>query len=225
MTLTTLRLSLAGALCIAATGCTSFATVRSAVVASGPSVVAQGALASPPGDAAGWFWSADCAQNCSHRVPGGDAGVAYGHTGGRAPFTLGLGVNGVLPYLEGYVQLRHSDHLPAGVGARVGIPVGGWHQHQVYARVDVPVSRDVVLLWNPGVVYHTGASSNGENPGTFLGLVHAVGFQAGAGPIRLVPSVGVVWGRAERQSYGRTIGPETQVFGFGAVALQFARRR
>lgn len=222
--LTVARRSAIVALCASAAGCTSFATVRSAEVSPGPSAVVQGSLASPPGDAAGWFWSLDCAQDCNHPIPGGDASFAYGHAGASRPFTLGVGLNGVYPYLEGYVQLSRSERYPAGVGARVGIPMLSWHQHQLYARVDVPVARDVTVLWNPGIVYHTGNSPNGENPGRFLGLVQAVGVQAGSGPIRLVPSAGVVWGRASRESYGEAIGPESRFFGFGAVSLQFSRR-
>jgi len=186
----------------------------------------QGAVASPPGDAAGWFWSVDCVEGCSRVIPGGDFAFAPGRVDSPRPFTLGGGVNGVFPYVEGYVQLRRAPRNPAGVGARIGVPIlrRWWHEHQLYARVDVPVGSDGVLLWNPGLVLHTGRSPNGENPGTFIGVVQAVGLQTGSGPSFLVPSAGVVLGRSQRRTHGERIGPETKVFGFASVSVRFSRR-
>lgn len=60
-------------------------------------------MASPPGDDAAWFWSFDCAQNCDHLIPGGDFVFAYvPRTPASRPYSIGIGLNGVYPYAEGY---------------------------------------------------------------------------------------------------------------------------
>src|SRR5215207_6260716 len=86
-------------------GCTSFATVRSAEVRPGTAGALQASASTPPGDVASWFWSYDCAEACDHPVPGGDVGLAYGwpRRGGAA--ALGVGVNGLHPYVDAYLQL------------------------------------------------------------------------------------------------------------------------
>lgn len=206
-------------------GCTSFSTVRSAAVTTGSAFTVQAAVSSPPGDVAAWFWSIDCAQECNHPVAGGDFTYAYGRgMASRQPYTIGAGLNGLLPYVEGYVQLDTSRTRPFGVGVRAGLPVLGAMQHQVYARYDVALSPGVRWLWNPGIVYHSGNSQNRENPGTFLGLVQGVGVAIGKGARVFTPSVALVWGRAERRSYGAKIGPESRLFGSAGLSVGFRHR-
>lgn len=204
-----------------AAACTSFATVRSAEVPAGPSLTVQASVASPPGDEAAWFWGLDCARDCDRSIPGGDVVLAYGRTprAGRA-FTLGVGISGWLyPYAEGYLQLGGSARLPVGVGARLGLPAQSWTEHQVYGRVDVPLGDRMRLLWNPSAFYHVGKSPNGQNPGRFTGHVQGLGLQLGTGTAVVTPSVAVVSGRAERESYGQRYGPESRVFGTAALGV------
>ncbi len=209
----------------AAVGCASFSTVRSAVVSSGSAFTAQATVASPPGDAAAWFWSFDCEQRCDHAIAGGDLAYAYGRGAtSRRPYTVGAGLNGTFPYVEGYLQLDTSRTRPFGVGVRGGLPVGGWMEHQVYARYDVKMTSGVRLLWNPGVLYHTGHSPNGENPGTFVGVVQGFGAAVGSGARVITPSVAVVWGRTARRSGATQIGPVSQVFGSAGLSVGFRRR-
>jgi hypothetical protein len=213
------------ALCLLflATGCTSFATVRSAQVAPGLSTTIQASVASPPGDAAAWFWSFDCADECDHAIPSTDAVLAYGaRTAGGRQFAIGGGINGVQPYVEAYMQLNPPGARPVGAGARVG-SFGSWTFYQLYARSDWQVAADSRLLWNPGIYYHAGRAPNGESPGSFLGLVNGFGLESGAGPVTVTPSLAVVWGRAQRNSYGEQFGPTTRAFVTGAVSVGFRR--
>ena len=86
--------ALASALTVAAAGCTSFSTLRSAEVYSGPSMTLQASVSTPPGPETGWFWSFDCPEACDHPVVGADLGFTYGSTAGFAgrPVALGLGI-------------------------------------------------------------------------------------------------------------------------------------
>jgi hypothetical protein len=202
-------------------GCTSFTTVRSARVVAGPEVNIHASYTPSPGDEAGWFWSLDCAQQCDHPIPGGDAGFAYGVSdGGGIPFALGAGLNGTSPYLEGYGQLYGSTSTAFGLGVRLGIPVISWAQHQLYARVDMPLAGSR-LLWNPGLLYQTGNSPNGENPGSVVGLTNGFGVQFGDDRMSITPSLGVVWSRAQHSSYGEPHGPENKLFATFGLGIGF----
>jgi len=174
-------------LCVGA-NCASFATVRSAEVAPGASIVTQASLAGRPGDDAAWFFTLDCAANCDRPIASGDVVFAYGvNAGSDMPFTIGAGLNGTFPYVEGYAQLGRGT-IPFGIGARAGIPIG-WAMHELYGRVDIPLSQSARVLWNPGVVYLVGNSPNGENPGSLTALTQGVGVQLGwaASPSRRRP--------------------------------------
>lgn len=160
----------------AGAGCTSFATVRSAQVQPGGSFTVQGSLTTAPGDETGWFWSLDCAEDCSHPIASVDALYTYGSAGER-PYSLGAGVNGLYPYVEGYKQLNADSARAYGVGARVGIPAIGWTNHQLYGRYDIGLGDGQRLLWNPGVFLHAGSSPNGQSRGHFLAMVQAVGME------------------------------------------------
>lgn len=208
------------------TGCTTFATVRSAEPYLGPSVALQAAGSTPPGDLASWFWSFDCAEACNHPIVGGDLGVTYGwrlNDGPRA-VTLGAGVNGVSPYVEGYAQLAAGPR-PFGVGARLGLPAWSWRDHQIYARYDIPVGGESRVLLNPGVVIHEGRSPNGENTGSFLGVVQGVGLQIEGEYVSWTPAVAVVAGQSRRNRYGRRDGPVSSVFATASMGMTLHRRR
>jgi hypothetical protein len=208
------------ALCVGG-GCASFATVRSAEVTRGASIVTQASLAGRPGDEAAWFFNLDCASNCDRSIASGDIAVAYGvRTGSDVPFTIGAGLNGTFPYLEGYAQLGRGK-IPFGIGARAGIPIG-WAMHELYGRLDIPLSQSARLLWNPGVVYLAGNSPNGENPGSFSAIAQGVGIQFGSGNFTFTPSAAFVWARAEHNSYGEQFGPSSR--GFATVAVSVGLR-
>lgn len=202
-------------------GCASFATVRSAEVAPGLAFTTQASLAGRPGEDAAWFFTLDCAQNCDRPIASGDVGVAYGvKAGSDMPFTIGAGLNGTFPYLEGYAQLGQGK-IPFGIGARAGIPLD-WAMHELYGRVDIPVSQWARLLWNPGFVYLTGNSPNGENPGSLTAITQGVGVQFGAGNFTFTPSAALVWAHAEHTSYGERVGPSSHVFGTAAISIGFS---
>ena len=207
-------------LCVGA-GCASFATVRSAEVMPGLAFTTQASLAGRPGNDAAWFFTLDCTQNCDRPIASGDVAIAYG-VGASAdvPFTIGAGLNGTFPYLEGYAQLGQGK-IPFGIGARAGIPTG-WAMHELYGRVDIPLSASARVLWNPGVVYLTGNSPNGENPGSLTAITQGVGVQFGAGSFTFTPSTALVWARAEHTSYGEQVGPSSHVFGTAAISIGFS---
>jgi hypothetical protein len=204
--------------------CTSFGAVRSAEVLPGPSLTVQGSISTPPGDGPAWFWSFDCAFDCNRVIGGVDAAFAIGQTG-RTPFTVGAGVSGLeYPYLEGYVQLGGGAN-PYGVGARVGLPVTGWTQHQVYARYDVRLKNGQRLLLDPALFYHGGNSPNGANPGHFLALVQGVGVSFEGERVSMVPALSVVAGRGEREGLDQESGPFTSIFAVASVSVSWHRRR
>jgi hypothetical protein len=211
-----------GVLVAMTTACTSFATVRSAEVHPGPSVALQASASTPPGDDAGWFWSLDCASDCNHPIVGGDAGITYGWTG-RTAFALGVGIAGIHPYIDGYVQLG-TGRSPFGLGARVG-PISNWREHQLYGRYDVSLGSRSRLLLNPALFIHEGRSPSGENPGTFIGFVQGVGLLLEGERVSWTPAVAIVAGRAERTSYGTKFGPTTSVFGAASLGVTVHRRR
>jgi len=206
-------------------GCTSFATLRSADVRPGTSVALQASLTTPPGDDAGWFWSFDCEQACNHPVAGGDAGVTYGwpQAGRAGGLAFGVGLSGTHPYVDGYVQLG-AGRRPFGVGARLGPPLTSWREHQLYGRLDVRLGPSARLLLNPALFLHEGRSPNGENPGSFVGFVQGVGVSLEGDRVSWAPAVALVAGRARRDSYGRQFGPTRSVFGAASLGVTFHRR-
>jgi hypothetical protein len=207
-------------------GCTSFSTVRSAEVRPGPAMSVQASIASRPGDDAAWFWSLDCPERCDRAIPSVDLTLEHGRRpSSGVAYTLGLGLSGVHPYAEAYAQLGSSRRLPIGVGARVGNPFASWTQHQLYARVDVALTSRQRLLLNPALFYHSGRSPNGENPGSFLGLVQGVGVEFDMGTVSVRPAAALVWGRAERTSSGQRYGPTTKAFGTASLAVSVHRPR
>lgn len=208
--------------------CTTFATVRSAEVTPGPSLGVQASYAGRPGPEAGWFWAFDCAQECDHPVWGVDLGLSYGWVGAdttrRPPVAVGVGVSGFSPYADGYVQLRRGRR-PLGVGARVGLPIGSWMEHQLYARYDVPLGTSARVLLNPALFVHHGNSPNGQNPGTFVAFVQGVGVEVEGPYVSLMPSVALVAGHTRRSSYGRRVASGGTAFGTASLRVTFHRRR
>lgn len=209
---------------VTTSGCTSFATVRSARVHPGSSLTLQGSISSPPGDDVGWFYSLECAEGCDHSVLSPDVSWTYGSVE-DSPYSIGVGVNGFLfPYVDVYSQIGGDTARAFGVGARLGVPVTGWGNHQVYARVDVPMENGARLLWNPALFAHFGNSPNGENPGHFFALVNGLGLEQPGARATWVPAVALVVGRGERESYGNRH-TFTTVFGTASLSVTLHRRR
>lgn len=205
-----------------AAACTSFATVRSAEVLPGVSVAAQASKTTTVGDIPGWFWSYSCVDRCEHPVVGGDAGVTYGwprREGGTA-LAVSVGLSGVYPYIDLYSQLGRGRQ-PFGVGARVGLPVTSWREHQVYGRYDIPLGRSTRLLLNPAVFIHEGASPNGASRGSFLAFVQGIGVLFEGERVSWTPAVALVSGRARRTRYGEESGPVRSVFGAASIGVTF----
>lgn len=205
-------------------GCASLATVRSAEVAPGPRAHVQFAATTPVGDATGWFFSHECESDCSHGIVAADLNASFGTSNpdGLA-YAVGGGLNGVFPYLEGYLQLGRG-HRPVGLGARLGIPITGtWALHQLHGRLDLPLGGSTRVLLNPGLSYLSGASPNGENPGSMLALSQSIGLAIAAGRRTIVPSVTGVVARSSRTSYGGKIGSETTAFLSFAVGIALTR--
>ena len=157
----------AGALlaALAAAGCTTFSTPRSARVVAGPSLGVHASVSTRPGDDAAWFWAFDCADACDHNVVGADVGLTYGWARGALgrPVAVGVGTSGTHPYAEGYVQL-HEGRRPLGVGGRVGLPLDRWLEHQLYARYDVPLTERARVLLNPALFVHRRPGAPSRDP-------------------------------------------------------------
>lgn len=219
-------ISLAAVLTPLLSSCATFATVRSADVRPGPSLGAQVSVSTPPGDVAGWLWSLDCVEACSHPVVGGDLGVTYGWRLDHGPqgVALGVGVSGIDPYVDGYLQLAGGRH-PLGVGTRIGAPVLGWREDQLYLRYDVPLGESTRLLLDPGVFRYEGHSPNGANTGRFRGFVQGIGVQFDGGYVSWTPAVAVIAGTAQHGGYGDRYGPERSVFGTASLGVTLHRKR
>jgi hypothetical protein len=191
----------------AVAGCASFGPVRPAEVTAGPSATGRVSLAAPPGDDAAWLWSFFCAQDCNRSILGYELDYIHGFVpeGGGRPFEVGAGISGIYPFVHGYMQLGVGER-PWGVGARVGVPVTGWHQHQLYARHDLALAGGNRLILNPALFLHTGNSPNGENSGTFIALVPSVGLEIPHGRVSLLPSASLVTGWTDRRHYSQSRG-------------------
>lgn len=209
-------------------GCTSFGAVRSAEVRSGPTLMLQVSASTPPGDEAGWFWSFDCATECDHSILNMDLGLTLGRAAeseGDRAYALGVGWSGIVhPYVDGYVQLR-SGSRPYGVGARVGIPVTGWNEYQLYGRYDVELENGTRVLVNPSLFYHSGNSPNGANPGRFMAFVQGIGLMYEGERITLTPAASLVFGQGMRESYGAATGSFTTVFAVVSVSAMLHGER
>ena len=95
----------------------------------------------------------------------------------------------------------------------------------MYARYDIPVNKESRVLLNPGVFIHDGASPNGANTGSFLGIVQGVGLQIEGDYASWTPAVAVVSGRAQHGGYGREYGPASSVFVTASLGMTFHERR
>lgn len=212
------------ALALPLAACTSFSTVRSAEVRPGVGAMATASLSGRVGAETGWFYSFDCADACDRQVPGLDAAVTYGwlRALGARPATLALGTSGPHPYVDGYLQLG-AGAVPFGVGARVGLPVTGWAEHQLYGRADLRLGAATRLLLNPALFVHHGHSPNGENRGSFVAFAQGVGLEIDAGRVAFTPAVALVAGRSERTTYGQRIGPAAVVFPTASLGVRVHR--
>ncbi len=209
-------------LLFATSGCTSFANVRSAQIIPGPSAGIHVSASTPPGEKAGWFWSTDCGNDCDGAVPGGDLGITHGWGEGAGAKAIGIGTSGTHPYVDGYIQLS-GGRAPAGVGVRIGPPITGWREHQLYLRKDLPVGDGRVLMLNPALLLHEGRSPNRQNHGTFFGVVQGVGLLIPGEWISVTPALALVAGRAEHTSYRERHGPEWRLFGVASIGITIHR--
>ncbi|MGH7474970.1 MAG: hypothetical protein ACRELD_01640 [Longimicrobiales bacterium] len=208
-------------------GCTTFGAVHSAEVMAGPALDLRVTVASPPGDDAGWFWSFDCASQCDRVIWSPEVSFTYGWVPAEDcyPYELGLGVAGVLyPYVHGYLQVKRGPR-PFGLGARLGVPVTGWHEHLVFMRHDIPLSSRTRILLTPTFFLHTGNSPNGQNPGTFAAFVQGLGLEHTTGNVSLTPALSAVIGWTERESYGRVAASSSTVFLVTGLGIRFHRAR
>ena len=138
--------------------------------------------------------------------------------------SVGGGIDGLRPYAEVFHQLPVAR--PVGIGARLSIAGrSNWKTYQLYMRSDFRLDDETRFLWNPGLFVHRGNSPNGENPGSFIGLVNGFGFASGSGPVTVTPSASVIWGRTQRKTYGEQIGPSQTVFVTGAISIGFREDR
>jgi len=206
--------------------CTTFGSVRSAEVNPGGSVAVQGTVSSPPGDGAAWFWGLDCSVDCDRPVGGGDASLTLGTTAAGRPVSVGAGMSGIYPYVEGFAQLSRPGRNPWGLGVRAGVPLTSWTEHQLFARYDLPLRGETRLLLNPALFIHTGASPNGENDGTLVAFVQGVGLLHRRPGMSVIPSLSLAVGRGERDTrFGDEGGPFTTAFGTASVSVVLHRRR
>lgn len=210
-------------LVVVAQGCTTFSTVRSAEVQAGSGSHQQFSASSDVGDEAGWFYSFDCSSQCNRSVAGAEFSWDFGAvTGTNRGRTLGIGVNSIFqPFVEGYWQLGKSGNAPYGVGARVGIPLGGFSEHRLFGRVDVPFANGERLLWNPGLFYMRGSSPNGQNSGSILAMTNGLGIQVREGDWAFIPSVSLINARAGHTSYAERFGPSWSTFITAGVGVTF----
>ena len=208
-------------------GCTTFGTVRSASVNEGLSGTGQGSISLPPGDDIAWFYSTDCSSECNKAIVGGDVSAAYGHRGadGSLVYAVGAGINGEYPYVEGYLQLDRGTGNPWGLGLRVGIPISGWNEHQLFGRYDIPLSDGTRILLNPTLFYHTGNSPNDENPGWFISFVQGCGWMIPGRIMDITPALSLAVAYGERDSYGTDLGSFTSLFGTASLVVTMHRAR
>lgn len=200
-------------------GCTAFTAVRSAQVEPGRSLDVAVTVATPPGDAAAWFWTFDCAVGCDRTIPAVDVGFTHGHApeGPGRPFEVGAGLSGFYPYAHGYVQLAEGPR-PWGVGGRIGLSFSGWTEASLHLRRDVVLGGATRLLLTPTLFWHGGNSPNGMNPGTFVAIAQGVGLEHRLDGVSVAPSVLLVVGRVDRSSYGRATTENTAFAVLGLTA-------
>lgn len=204
--------------------CTSFATIRSAEVAPGPSLVVQASATTPPGDEAAWFWTLDCVDRCNHAIWAADLGLAIGLASPTSPnaFALAVGLNGTYPYADGYIQLSRRPRAAYGLGARIGIPIERWNEYGVYGRLDRPLRGRQRLLLNPGVFYHTDHSGYYLSTPSFLALVQGVGLLLDGNSVRFAPGLSVIVARGRQPNYPE---PFYTAFAMASATLSFQRHR
>jgi hypothetical protein len=217
--ITAWRLSALPLCTLALPACTAFSSVRSAEVVPGTTFDVGITATTPPGDAAAWFWSYDCASACDGAFAAVDVAFTRGHVpeGSGRPFEIGAGLSGFYPYAHGYVQLRRGPR-PLGIGGRVALSPIGWHEAALLFRHDVPLGSRARLLVVPTLFSHWGNSPNGANPGRLVAFAQGLGVAYRSGGVSLTPSALLVVGRVHRRSYGAKITAHTLfgVFGFTA---------
>ena len=195
----------------------AFSNVRSAVVNPGPSFTAQASATTVAGKEVTWFFSDECV-DCNDNLPGLEGVFTWGEKRQSGPsFSVGLGLNFVMPFVEAYMQLGDGS-VPYGIGARAGF-LDRWKQFQLFGRVDKSLSNGRKFLWNPGVFVHDGTSPNEQNPGRILAFVNGFGLQIGNGPVAFTPSLSIIASHAWHESLGVKHGPENRVFGQAGVSL------
>jgi hypothetical protein len=211
-------------LILVTTSCTTFGTPRSAVVTSGHAVTGTASLSSPPNDDIAWLWGLYCRTDCSRPIPA----VALDYTFGVAPdsgaaFEVGGGVNGVHPFLHGYVQAGRDRQRPWGAGVRIGAPFIHdrkllRHEHQAFVRMDVRRRDDRALLISPTLYFVEERSGDqrvsGRDRRRLLTVVPAVGWETSTPQRRITYGVSPVLGWL---SFDDGLGTSHSRFDFFAV--------
>ena len=217
------HISLLIVLALPLAACTSFSAVRSAKVRPGLGAEAVVALSGRVNDETGWLYSFECAEDCEHEIPGIDAAVSYGwpRTIAGLPGTVSLGMNGIYPYADAYLQIGGGS-VPFGVGGRVGLPLTGWAEHQVYGRLDVPLGDRARLLLNPAFFALTGHSRSSR--GSLVAFVQGVGLEIDAGRVSFTPAVSLVAGRVERVRSGSGAERGPAVFPTASLGISLHRK-
>ena len=197
--------------CLFVSGCSAFALPRSAEVRPGPSLSIAAVAATPPGDAASWFFSIYCTSGCNRAMFTPAVSFLYGTAGadgvGRAEY--GFGINGVVPYIEAYRRVDGGTGRAFGFGARAGA-LDESRQGQLYARIDLRRNGDRTTFLNPTWFGHFYRDQWFQAVGTAIGTEEVDGASSSL-TLAVTPMLG--WARRGRYA------PEAERSAFSAFVL------
>lgn len=175
-------------------GCTAFALPRPAQVRPGPSLTMSVAAATPPGDAASWFWSVYCSSNCNRAMVAPAAQVMYGlaDEDGIGRTEVGGGINGIVPFIEAYRRVDSGAGRALGFGGRIGaLPITATSEVQLYARINLKENGARTTFLNPTYFAHFSGRYWVQTAGAVFGM-HETDEQSSI-TLALTPSV--AWSR------------------------------
>lgn len=199
----------------------SLTSTRPAQVNTGFAFHLTGGVTSPVHGDTYWFY--DLAGDNSHPdsspLPLAEAGVTLGDR----RVHLGLFARSPCPQVEVYGQLYDGKKVDVGVGARAGIPVFGWAAHQAFLRSDYQLRRNIKLLVDPGVYYHTGKSPNGETKGSLLFFTQSVGLAFTTRRVTFTPSLSLVTGSGDIKRWASGSEHHRDTFAAVSISVSFHR--